>query len=55
MRMLAAWALYGIGDLACRTIVLRTFGHWFECPYRFYNWLMILSSRVQGDGRGPWK
>lgn len=49
MRYLLAWVLYSMGDLVTRRALLWVHG------YRYYNWLMIKSEMVQGDGPGPWK
>ena len=48
MRRLAAWALYGLGDAISRVM----FFGWLYPPY---NWLMLKSEIIQGDGPGPWK
>lgn len=45
-RYLLSHILHTIGDLISRI------PYWY--PYGIYNWCMIKSSAVQGDGRGPW-
>jgi len=55
IRVGIAWAMYWVGDLLSKTIVNRALGNYFEWPYRFYNWLMVTASDIQGDDpRGPW-
>jgi hypothetical protein len=47
MNSAAAWALYYAGDAVSR---LPDWMRW----YRLYNWLMVTSGDIQGDGSGPW-
>lgn len=53
MRWALSWLFYWIGDTSCRLIgdrpefVVNFF-------FRLYQRSMNISSRIQGDGKGPW-
>jgi hypothetical protein len=52
MRWAVSWILYWFGDLVGRcndNEYLFT-----ETGFNVYQWLMLTSSEVQGDGEGPW-
>ena len=52
MRFLMAWAFFLVGDLVSRPMYWSSKLAWL---YRPYNWLMVTSHEIQGDGTGPWK
>lgn len=52
MRALAAWTFYLAGDVVSRImnkVELR------GRLYDIYNWLMVTSTKIQGQGNGPWE
>lgn len=51
MRFLAAWLIYILGDAINRISYDPIAG----VLYRPYNWLMLGSEAIQGDGAGPWQ
>ena len=52
MRYATVWALFSIGHVISRVMSQgRGYADWL---YPAYNRVMILSSDIQGDGRGPW-
>ena len=51
MRWLVSWSLYWLGDAVSRPMEAFDWG-WL---YPVYNWLMLRSGDVQGEGPGPWQ
>jgi hypothetical protein len=56
IRWLCAWALYVLGDAISYMLKVPDSWPmwWFDIFYAPYNRLMCTSSRIQGDGPGPW-
>lgn len=52
MRRLIAWGLYWLGHLASRWN--DNDRRFTEAGFAFYQWAMLRSVDVQGDGPGPW-
>lgn len=57
MRWLVSWVLFWMGDAVSRVLhLLPDDTEWpSDLLYSIYNKLMVRSSRIQGDGAGPWK
>lgn len=51
MRRAMSWILYAMGDAVSRLLAFDLFAF----VYPLYNWLMLKSAKVQGDGDGPWE
>ena len=52
MRWLLAWAFYWVGHWVSCTF---HWAEWLGHLYPVYNWLMLTSTRIQGNGDGPWE
>ena len=52
MRYATAWATFSIGHVI--SLLMRQGEPYDDWLYPAYSRVMILSSDIQGDGRGPW-